>query len=149
MGERVKRILVLSASSAAASGMVPVLVISSFGDEIRTASSWVDLVDLIFPLAKFAQFDDLIFPKARRKRIDSDVGPWAAISRSPEPMIAVKIIVTAADEKDVVRNTHRHVRLRFGQQDHGWRRVHNYRRRLADMDIDVYLGQGRYGEYAN
>src|SRR5215510_7115410 len=91
-----------------------VVVISPFGYEVRTFESRsLSFVTSVFPLTEFPQLRDLIASQPRRQRFDCHIGPWAAVSRSPEPMAAVEIIVVSAEEKDVIGNTYRHVHLRL------------------------------------
>src|SRR3989441_669267 len=60
----------------------------------------------------------------------------------PEPMVAMEIVVAAADEKDVIGNTYGYVHLGLRQHYHCWRRVHNDGRWLADVDVYAHLGTG-------
>src|SRR5262245_1840164 len=89
-----------------------VVVISPFGYEVRTFEfRSLRFVTSVFPLTEFPKLRDLISSQSRRQRFDCHIGPWAAVSRSPEPMATVEIIVVPADEKDVIGNTNRHVHL--------------------------------------
>src|SRR5262245_44141150 len=120
-----KRILVLVVTSAAASS-VSVVSVFVFGHEVPTSKvRSLNLVDPIFALSEFTQLFHLVPSEAWRQPFNRHVGPRSAVSRSPEPMVAMEIVVAAADEKDVIGNTYGYIHLGLRQQDHCWRRVHN------------------------
>src|SRR5262249_8019629 len=94
----------------------------------------------IFALSEFTQLFHLVPSEPRRQSFNRHVSPRSAVSRSPEPMVTMEIVVVAADEKDVIGNTHGHVHIRLRQHDHCWGRVHNDGRWLADVDVYAHLG---------
>src|SRR5262245_40103023 len=97
------------------------------------------LVNAIFPLTKFMKLMHLVLAEAWRQPLDRNVSPRSTVSRSPEPISFMQIVVATLDEIDVIWDTHRHIHLRLRQHDHCWRRIHNHRRRFADVDVYAHL----------
>ncbi len=90
------------------------VVVMSLGYEVRTLEfRSLTFVNPVFALPEFSQLRDLISSQSGRQPFDCRVGPWTAVSRPPEPMAAMEIIVVPADEKDVIGDPHRHVHLRL------------------------------------
>src|SRR5262249_35033514 len=113
------RTLVLSTSSPTLSValvvvvplMVPV-VFSLFSHEVCTPEiRSLGLVDSVFPIRICMKLLHLIFSESGRQRFDRNVGPGAAVSWSPEPMVTVQIVVASTDEVDVIGDTNRDVHL--------------------------------------
>src|SRR5262245_48111478 len=58
-------------------------------------------VDAVFPLTVFPQLDDLVLHQPRGQMAVLHIDPGAVVSRGPEPVIAVIVVVASADEIDV------------------------------------------------
>src|SRR5207247_8774697 len=102
----------------------------------------LSFVDPIFARAEFTRLFRLVPAEAWRQPFNLHVGPRSAVSRSPEPMVAMEIVVAAAGEKDVIGNAYGYVHLGLREHYHCWRRVHNDGRWLADVDVYAHLGTG-------
>src|SRR6266571_3171250 len=61
-------------------------------------------VDPVLPLAVFTQLDNLVPLEPRRQASIFDISPRSAVTRSPEPVIAMKIVVMPAEEEHVIGN---------------------------------------------
>src|SRR5207247_9247028 len=99
-------------------------------------------VDPLAALAAFPRLPRLVPPAPPRQPLHRHVGPRSAVSRSPEPSVAIELVVGGADEKDVIGHTYGYVHLGLRQHYHCWRRVHNDGRWLADVDVYAHLGTG-------
>src|SRR5262249_39693289 len=105
---------------------VVIMMLSLFRDEVGTSESRpLNLIHGVFPLTELMQLFHLVPSKAGRQCLKCSICPRSAVSRSPEPVFAVQVIVAAADKIDVIRNAHRDIHLRLGHQHHRWRGVHN------------------------
>src|SRR4030095_6298895 len=143
-------LIVLLTFSVTSPVVFALVVVMSLGYEVRTPEFLsLNFVNFVFALPEFSQLRDLVSSQSRRQRFDCHVGPRPAVARSPEPMAAIEIIVAPADEKDVIGNTHRDVHLRLRHLHHCRRRVHNHRRRLADMDVYANLSMGGHCKQSN
>ena len=132
-------VVLVAPASAVAVAMVFIMIVI-FSNEIFTVESRSStFVSLVFTISKFVKLLDLVPSQTRRQLFDGDVRPRSSISRSPEPMALVQIIVVTADEIDIVRNADGNIHLRLWHQNHRWRSGDNDRRWLADVDVYVYL----------
>src|SRR5262245_43756436 len=85
---------------------------SLFGDEVSTSvPRSLNSIDSVFPLAECMQLFHFVPLKAGRQSLICNIRPRSGVSRSPEPMPAVQVIVAAADKIDVIGNAHCHIRL--------------------------------------
>src|SRR5439155_14850202 len=107
-----------------------------FTTEILSLNS----VDLVLPLAVFTQPDNFVLLEPGRQASVLDIGPRSAVTRSPEPVVAMKIVVVSADEKHVIGNPNRHINARIGQEEHLRGSFYNHRSWRANVDIHVHLG---------
>src|SRR5215471_18393675 len=107
--------------------------------EIRS----LNLVDPVFPLSKVTQLDDLVLLQSGRQRSPLHNNPGTSVTGRPKPVVAVVVVVPSAEEIDVIRNTDGDEHARFRQIQHGRAFVDDYRRRRANIDVDIYLGKRR------
>src|SRR6266516_3878072 len=84
---------------------MPLLCVKVFTFETRPLNS----VDGIFALAVFTQPVNFVPLEDGRKGLIPDSGQRSAVSRSPEPVAALKIVVAAAAEEDVIGNANRNI----------------------------------------
>src|SRR3989304_8680257 len=73
----------------------------------------LNFVHPVLALAEFTQPFHLELPESRRQGFIHHVGPRSAVSRRPEPVATMQIVVAAADEKDVIGNPDSHINSRI------------------------------------
>ena len=97
-------------------------------------------VDPVLPLAVFTQLDNLVPLEPRRQASIFHISPRSAVTRSPEPVVAMKIVVMPAEEEHVIGNPNRYIDAGIGQEEHLRGSFYNHRSRRANVDIHVHLG---------
>src|SRR5262249_55506999 len=100
----------------------------------------------VLTLSVFAQLNHLVPSQSWRQGSVFDICPGSAVAWAPEPMVALIVVVTAADEKHIVRNPHGDVDTGIAQKDHLGGSLYNHGRRWANVHIDVHLGTSLHGK---
>src|SRR5262249_42223376 len=133
--------LVFFAFSVASTTTVALIVVVSVvigRDCIKVLPSEIlslDSVNPVFPLAVLVQSHNLVFSEPWGQSSIFHIRPWSPESRSPKPMVAVKIVVAPANEIHIIWNTYSYIDAGIGQEQHLRGCFHNYWRWGTNVHI--------------
>src|SRR5438552_8620368 len=125
---------VVASSPTVASIVIVSVLIAIAGDRIKVLTTEflpLDSVHGVLAFAVFTQPDKPVFSEPGRQGPILQISPRSAVSGSPEPVVAMKIVVAAADKKPVIRTPNCCIDPEVLQQQLVWMSFHDYRGRWA------------------